>query len=271
MDAVAQNGLFAQNAVILQALHRAAAVVLERVVHVVHALGHVDVVAGAAVVGLRHAVEGPVADGEQRVAAEHGRQHGIVLLLAVGDEVGVLLDGLKALLLAVAVADLVAQTGAQTQTAALLADGEQGAGDLAVAGVVVKNGGDALLDAVNIQRRGGGAGAVHHQVAVDGPPRTVQHLVEVGGVVAHDAQAPGQCRVDVGVGVDKRGHDDAALGVDDVGVGVLGPQRGLLAHLYDLRALKGHRTVLIIALPVCIAGNEPSVCYQIHLQAPPLS
>ena len=137
--------------------------------------------------------------------------------------------------------------------------------------MVVKNGGDALLDAVNIQRRGGGAGAVHHQVAVDGPPRTVQHLVEVGGVVAHDAQAPGQCRVDVGVGVDKRGHDDAALGVDDVGVGVLGPQRGLLAHLYDLRALKGHRTVLIIALPVCIAGNEPSVCYQIHLQAPPLS
>ena len=89
--------------------------------------------------------------------------------------------------------------------------------------------------------------------------------------IAHNAQATGQRGVDVGVGVDEGGHDDAALGVDDVGVSVLGPQRGLLAHLYDLRALKGHRTVLIIALPVCIAGNEPSVCYQIHLQAPPLS
>ena len=265
MDAVAQNGLFAQNTVILQPLHGAAAIVLERVVHIVHALGHMDVVAGAAVIGLHHAVEGLVADGEQRVAAEHGRQHGVVLLLTVGDEVGVLLDGLQALLLTVAVADLVAQAGAQPQSAALLADGKQGAGDLAVAGVVVEDRGDALLDAVDVQRRGGGAGTVHHQVAVDSPPCAVQHLIEVGGVVARDAQAPGQRGVDVGVGVDKCGHDDAALSVDDVGVGVLGPQRGLLAHLYDLRALKGHRTVLIIALPAGVTGDEPSVGQKFHL------
>ena len=198
------------------------------------------------------------------MAAEHGRQHGVVLLLAVGDEVCVLLDGLQALLLAVAVADLVAQAGAQTQTAALLTDGEQRAGDLAVAGVVVENSGDALLDAVHVQRRGGGTGAVHHQVAVDGPPRAVQHLVEVGGIVAHDAQAARQSGIDVGVGVDEGGHDDAALGVDDLGVSVLGAQRGLLAHLHDLGALIGHRAVLIVALALAVAGDEPSVCYQNH-------
>ena len=79
---------------ILQPLHRAAAVILQAVIHVVHALGDVDVVAGAAVVGLHHAVKGLVGNGEEGVAAEHGRQHGILPLLALGDEVGVFLNGL---------------------------------------------------------------------------------------------------------------------------------------------------------------------------------
>ena len=265
MDAVPQNGLFPQNTVILQTLHRAASVVLEGVIHVVHALGHVDVIAGAPVVCLHHAVKGLVGDGEQRVTAEHGRQHGVVLLLAVGDEVRVLLDRLQALLLAVAVTDLVAQAGAQTETAALLADGEQCAGDLTIAGVVVEDGGHALLDAVHVQCGGGGASAVHHQMAVNGPPCTVQHLIEVGGVVAHDAQAPRQRGVDVGMCVDKGGHDNAALGVHDLCLGVLGAQGCLLAYLHDLGALVSHCAVLVIALALAVAGDEPSVCYQNHV------
>ena len=43
VDAVAENGFRPQNSVVLQALHRTAAVVLQAVVHVVHALGNVDV------------------------------------------------------------------------------------------------------------------------------------------------------------------------------------------------------------------------------------
>ena len=64
-----------------------------------------DVEAGHAVVGLDHLLEGLVGDGEQGVAAEHGRQHGVLVLLALGDEVGVLLNGLQASLLAVPVGD----------------------------------------------------------------------------------------------------------------------------------------------------------------------
>ena len=157
VDAVAEDGLGAEDAVILQALDGAAAVVLEGVVHVVHALGDMDVIAGAAVVGLDHPVEGLVGDGEERVAAEHRREHGILALLAFGDEVGIFLDGLQALLLAVAVGDLIAQAGAQAETLALLGDGVQRAGDLAVAGVVVEDGGDALLDGVDVERGGAGA------------------------------------------------------------------------------------------------------------------
>ena len=221
MDAVAENSLVAQDTVVVQTLHRAAAVVLQAVIDVVHALGDVDVIAGAAVVRCDHTVERLVGDGEQGVAAEHGRQHGVLVLLTLGDKVGVLLNGLQALLLAVPVGDLIAQTGAQAQSLGLLGDGVEGAGNLAIGGVMVEDGGDTLLDGVHVQSRGAGPCAVHHQLAVDGPPRAVQHLIEVGGVVAHDGQTSRQRRVDVGVSVDEGGHDDAAPGIDAVGVGVL--------------------------------------------------
>ena len=157
MDAVAENSLVAQDTVVVQTLHGAAAVVLQAVIDVIHALGDVDVIAGTAVIGLDHAVEGLVGDGEQRVAAEHGGKHRVLLLLAVGDPVGVLLDGLQTLLLAVTVGDLVAQTGADAEFLGALADLEQGAGDLAVGCVVIENGRNALLDAVNVQGICGGA------------------------------------------------------------------------------------------------------------------
>ena len=94
VDAVAEDGLGTENAVILQALDGASAIVLEGVVHIVHALGHVDVIARAAVVGRDHAVEGLIGDREQRVAAEHCREHRVLILFAFGDKIGVLLNGL---------------------------------------------------------------------------------------------------------------------------------------------------------------------------------
>ena len=218
-----------------------------------------DVIAGAAIVGRHHAVKGLVGDGEQGVSAEHGGQHGVLAPLALGDEVGILLNGLEALFLAVPVGDLVAQAGAQAQTLRLLGDGVQGAGDLAVGGMVVKDGGDALLNGVHIEGGGAGAGAVHHQVAVDSPPGAVQHLVEIGGVVAYNGQAPCQCGVDVGVGVDEGGHDDAALGIDDLGVRILGAQGAFLAHLHDPAALVGHSAVLIVPLSIGVTGDESAI------------
>ena len=224
-----------------------------------------DVVTGAAIVGGHHAVKGLVADGEQGVSAEHGGQHGVPVPFALGDEVGVFLDGLEALFLAVPVGNLIAQAGAQAQTLALLGNGVQGARDLAVRSVVVEDGGDALLDGVHVEGGGAGAGAVHHQVAVDGPPGTVQDFVEVGGIVAHDGQAPCQGGVDMGVGIDEGGHDDAALGVDEVGLGVFGPQDALLAYLGDGGSLVGYGAVLIIALAALVPGDESSVDDQIHV------
>ena len=263
VDAVAQHGLFPQHAVVEQAVHRAAAVVPEGVVHVVHALGHMDVEAGHTVVGLHHLLEGLVGDGEQGVAAEHGLDHVVVLLLRPPGEVGVLPDGLAALLCAVPLADLIAEVGPDAQLLTHVLDGEEGAGDFAEGGVVVEDGGHTVPDAVQHRGVGAGPGAVQGQMSVDVPPLAVQHLQEVGGVEPVDGQAPGQARVDVGVHVDEAGHDDAPPGVHKLGVGVFGPQLGQGPHLLDDLAVQRHRAVLRIGEGL-VPGNQSSVSNQQH-------
>ena len=249
---------------ILKTLHGAAAVVLKAVIYVVHALGNMDVVSRSAVVGLDHAVKGLVGDGEQRVTAEHGGEHRIVVLPAVGDPVCVFPNGLEALFLAVPVRDLIAEAGADAEFLCALADLEQRAGDLAVGRVMVEDGRDALLDAVDVECVRACAGALQRQMAVDGPPSSVQHLKEVRGVVSHDGQTARQRRINVRVGVDESGHDDAALCVDFFRLRVFGCQSRFLADLDDLAALIDHGTFFIVAPCVGVAGNEPSVCKNVH-------
>ena len=263
MDAVAENGLFTQNAVILQPLNRAAAVVLQGIVHVVHAFGDMNVVAGAAVVGLDHAVKGLVGDGEQCVTAEHGCEHRILALLTLGDEVGIFLNGLQALFLAVAVGDFIAQAGADAEFLGGFCDGVQAAGNLAVGGVVVKNGGHALLDAVNVKCVGRSAGTGQREPAVDGPPCAVKHLVEVCWIIAHDGQATRQSGIDVRMCVDERGHDDAALGIDELSLGVLGLQIGGFADFLDPSSVDDDAAVGQIATGG-VTGDELTVCENIH-------
>ena len=67
----------------------------------------------------------------------------------------------------------------------------QGAGNLAVACMVVENCCNALLDAVHIQGIGAGTGALQRQVAVNGPPCTVQYLIEIVGIVAGNGKPAG--------------------------------------------------------------------------------
>ncbi len=245
---------------VLEPLDRTAAVVLEAVVHVVHALGHVDVIAHPPCVGGVHAVKGLVRDREQGVSAEHGLEQITGVFLTVVDEVLILLDRLKRFLLSITVADLVAQTCPQAHLLCNLGNFHQRAGNFAEGGVVVEDGGDALLDGVDHQGLGTGPGGCQVQMTVDVPPLAIQYLIEVGGGVAVDGEAPGQGRVDVGVGIDEAGHNDAALGVHKFRLGVFGSQGGSLADLHNPSAVSDHAAVGQVAGACGISGDEPAVC-----------
>ena len=219
-----------------------------------------DVVAGTTVVRFHHAVEGLVGDGEQRVSAEHRGEHRVLVLLTVGDPVGVFLHSLDALFLAVAVGDLVAQAGADAELLGALADLEQGAGNLAERSMMIEDRRDALLDAVDVKCVCRGSRALERQLAVHCPPRAVQHLIEVGGVIADDRKTARQGGIDVGVRIDERGHDDVALGVDDFRLRIFCAQGCFFADFYDLRAFKDDAAFFVVAFCVGISGNQTTVC-----------
>ena len=206
-----------------------------------------NVIAGTAVVRFNHAVKGLVRDGKQRVSAEHGREHRVFVFLTVGDPVSVFLHGLDALFFAVAVRDLVAQARADTKLFGALADLEQRARNFAERRVMIEDRCDALLDAVDVE-------------CVCGGSRAVEHLIESSGVIADDRKAAGEGGIDVGVGVDERGHNDVALCVDDLGLRVFRAQRCFFADFYDLRAFKDDTAFFVVALAVGISGNQATVC-----------
>ena len=214
---------------------------------------------GAAIVGCGHLLKGLIADGKQSVASEHGCQHIAWVLLAVVQPILVLLDGLISFLLAIPIADLIAQAGADAEPLCTFGNLEQGARNLRKGGVVVKDRGHALLDAVNVQRIGAGPGARQGQMAVNIPPLAVQDLIEIRGVEAVDAQPSGQGGVNVGVGVDEAGHDDAAPGVDPLRLGIVRFQLGGGPDGSDFAAIDDNAAIGQIGQGA-VTGDKPSIC-----------
>ena len=153
---MAADGLFAQNAHVVQAEHQALVVLGQAVVEIVNALGHVDVVAGALGLLGGAVFQRLVGEGEGRMHAHHALDHIGIILLRIADEIDVFLDRSAHLLRAVAVADLVAQVGAHAELLRALGQRKQASCDFAVAGVMVKDGRHAVFDAVQVGRVGAG-------------------------------------------------------------------------------------------------------------------
>ena len=108
MDAVTEDRFLTEDAPLHQPVNGQHMVVITAVLYVVEPLADVDMVTRPAVIRLDAFFKGTVGDREQRVHAEHGTEHRIILLLAILDKVGILLDGFITLRLAVTVGDLVA-------------------------------------------------------------------------------------------------------------------------------------------------------------------
>ena len=237
-----------------QALDGADAAAVEAgVPHVIHALAHMDVEAGQAVVGLGHLVHGLVRKRKGGMSAKHGGDHVVVVIATLLGgplgKLGVLGNSLVALFLATAVGDLVAQARTHAQLLCGVLNGKEAARDLAETRMVIEDRGDAIADGIQNRGIGAGLGAVERQVVVNLPPLLLKILQEVGGVAALNGKAAGQTRVDVGVAVDESGHDEVALGVDVLGIRVLGLELALGAHFDDRISVNSD----------CTVGNERSL------------
>ena len=67
----------------------------------------------------------------------------------------------------------------------------------------------------------------------------------------------------MGVSVDKGGHDDAAPGVQELRLGIFGPQRGSGAPIQNAPAPDDHAAVLEIAQRR-IPGDQSAIGKDIH-------
>ena len=268
MDAVAEHGVGTQQIVLQQALDGADATAVEAgVPHVIHALAHMDVEAGQAVVGLGHLIHGLVRQRKGGVTAKHGGDHVVVVIATLLGgplgKLGVLGNGLVAFFLTAAVGDLVAQARTHAQLLSCILNGKEAAWDLAEARVVIEDRGDAIADGVKNRGIGAGLGAVERQVVIDLPPLLLKILQEVGGVAALNGKAAGQTRVDVGVAIDESRHDEVALGIDVLGIRVLGLELALGAHFDDRISVNGDRTVWN-ERGLRVAGKDGTVSDQKH-------
>ena len=176
---------------------------------------------------------------------------------------GVLGNGLVAFFLTAAVGDLVAQARTHAQLLRGVLNGKEAARNLAEARVVIEDRGDAIADGVKNRGIGAGLGAIERQVVVDLPPLLLKILQEVGGVAALNGKAAGQTRVDVGVAVDESRHDEVALGIDVLGIRVLGLELALGAYFDDRISVNGDRTVGN-ERGLRIAGKDGTVSDQKH-------
>ena len=263
MDAVAEQGPVPQDPVVEQAVHRPAAIVAEAVIDGIHTLRDVDVEAGHSVIGLHHLLKGSVGDREKGVAAEHGLDHGIIGFNCIFGKISVLPDPLQGLFFAVALGDLIAEAGPHACFLRDVPDGKKRTGDLAEAGVVVKDRRHAVADAVQDRCVGRRPGSVQSEPPVDRPPGAVEDLKEIGGIIADNGKAPGQPGIDMRVGIDQAGHDDAALRVDKGRLRILFLQILQPADRQDLCSFRDDSAVFQIR-PVRISCNNLSVSNQKH-------
>ena len=261
MDAVAEQGPVPQDPVVEEAVHRPAAIVAEAVIDVIHALGDVDVEAGHAVIGLHHLLKSLIGDCKEGVAAEHGLDHRVIGFQSIFGKFGVLLNSLQGLLFTVALGDLVAEAGPHACFLRDVPDGKKRTGDLAEAGVVVKDRRHAVADAVQDRCVGRRPGSVQSEPPVDRPPGAVEDLKEIGGIIADNGKAPGQPGIDMRVGIDQAGHDDATLRVDKGRLRILFLQILQPADRQDLCSFRDDSAVFQIR-PVRISCNNLSVSNQ---------
>ena len=156
----------------------------------------------------------------------------------------ILLDSLRSNFGAVAIGDLVAKTAAQAGQQRGVGDAKQAARHSAGAGVMIEDCGHAIADAVDHAHHGAPIDVVEGERLVEPPPEALQNLSEVARRSIFERHAAREGAVEMGVGVDEPGQDDAAVRVEKSGVGMGMPQLGSRTNGGDQAIANGDAAVL---------------------------
>ena len=159
---------------------------------------------------------------------------------------------------AVPVGNFIAQTGPDAHLLSGILNGKQGILYLPEAGMVVKYGGDSVLNGIQISGPGALAGLFIGQVAVNGPPHAVQNIQKPFGVISFNGKTSCHGTVDMLMGVDEGRHDDAPLCVHIFGIRELLLNLLQCAHLLYCGTVHCHCPIFKKWL-FWVSGNQTTV------------
>lgn len=115
--------------------------------------------------------------------------------------------------------------------------------------MVVEDRRDAALQALEHGRLSRGTVLVQIEPAVNRPPLLFEVLEEGRRVAALDCKAAGKSRIDMGVAVHKAGHDEAAIGIGELCLGVCCCKLGCRANGRDRLSLDQDSAIIEIRKP----------------------
>ena len=79
--------------------------------------------------------------------------------------------------------------------------------------MMVKYCGHTIFNAVNIGSHCRKSGLLQGQMAVDGPPLSIQDIKKALGIITFNTQSSGKRAIDMLMSIDKCRHDDSASGI----------------------------------------------------------
>lgn len=216
MDAVGSYSLGAENAVAVEALDNAAAVIALALGHIRRSLGHMYVEACTELRGRAGTLrECAVSDGERGVETEESAEHAVTRLLARREKCAILFDTLERDLDAIAIGDFVAKTTTQAGEMSGVCNAEEAAFHRIGTGMVVEDGGCAVANAVDHGDGGAERDIVEGEDFVEAPPEAFEDFDEVAGGSIFERHSAGEGAVEVHVGVDEAGHDESATSINE--------------------------------------------------------
>ena len=242
VDAVGKECLRSEDPVVGEALDRMAAVVSNAVIHVVHALAHMDVESRPPRIRLDHLLKGGVRDRKEGMPAKHRRKHARTILFCPVDEVRVLLNGRPALVHAIPLGDLITEARPLSHLLTDIADGKEGSLDRPEARVVVKDRRYPVPYALKKRCIRTGFCLRNREMPVNRPPGALENVNKRLRVISRNRKTAGKSRVDVRVAVDKPRENESPMGIDKGSTRSQQRKLRFLSDRLDHRSVDQHRT-----------------------------
>ena len=184
INTVSQKSLRSKNVPIIKPVYNSFAMLLQALMKVIDSLSYMNMITYALWLQFIAQLHGLIRNCEGCMHTHHSCQHITVIIQCMFNKIHILHYGLSGLVHAVTVRNLIAKTGSYAQFLSSGFNSAKGACNMSKACMMVKYSSNTVLNTVNIGSHCRKSGLLQSQMAVDGPPLSIQNIKESLGIVS---------------------------------------------------------------------------------------